>query len=119
MRGPVLAAVAAGGAAGSLGRYAVGLACGGGPLGTLLVNVSGCLLIGLLLALTGPAGLLRPLLGVGVLGGYTTFSGYALDVAGLWSDGRPVLAAAYLLGTLLAATAAAHGGALLGATVRR
>ncbi len=53
---------------------------------------------------------LRPFLGVGVLGGFTTFSTYALDVRTLVVDDRPVLAVAYLLATLAAGLVAAALG---------
>ena len=58
-------------------------AADGRPWSTLLVNVLGCLLIGVLMVLVTERfhahPLARPLLGVGVLGGYTTFSTYAVD----------------------------------------
>lgn len=112
VRIPTVGLVAAGGAAGALARYGVAGAAGATVAGTLLVNLSGCLLIGLLLALVDENSALRPLLGTGVLGGYTTFSGYALDVHTLVSDGRPVLAAAYLFGTVAGALAAVWLGSL-------
>jgi CrcB protein len=71
----------------------------------VLANVTGCFGIGVLLVVLGErrpdSRLLRPLLGTGVLGGYTTFSTYALETRDLLAAGRPVLAAAYLSGTLL------------------
>src|SRR4051794_22770193 len=81
---PVLGAISAGGACGALARYAVAEAwphaAGGFPVSTLLVNVSGCLLIGVLMVVVTEVAperrLLRPFAGVGVLGGYTTFSTY-------------------------------------------
>ena len=45
--------------------------------------------------------LVRPFFGTGVLGGFTTFSTYAVDTRALLAAGRPTLAAAYLLGTLV------------------
>ena len=111
---PVLAAISAGGVAGACGRHALALALphrpGQFPWSTLLTNVSGCLLIGVLMVLiteVRPAHrLVRPFLGVGVLGGYTTFSTYAGDVRQLLSAGAPGAAALYLFGTLAAALAA-------------
>ncbi|MES2034132.1 MAG: fluoride efflux transporter CrcB [Pseudomonadota bacterium] len=83
--------VAAGGAVGAVARYLVGVqatrALGTGwPYGTLAVNVVGGLAMGLLfatLALRGGADQerWRLLLGVGVLGGFTTFSAFSLEVA--------------------------------------
>ncbi|GAA4678250.1 fluoride efflux transporter FluC [Phytohabitans rumicis] len=107
----VLAAVAAGGALGAAARYGVGLAW---PhfLATLVVNVTGCLLIGALAELSPPHRLARPFLGTGVLGGYTTFSTYAVETRTLLADGRPWTAAAYVVGTLIAALAAVQLGIL-------
>lgn len=77
--------VAVGGAAGSVARYGVGLAAArwfglAFPWGTLFVNVLGGLLIGLLVARVGPLNEdMRLLLGVGALGGFTTFSTFSLE----------------------------------------
>lgn len=86
--GPVLAAVALGGVIGACARYGVGLLRPLGPLAfpwsTLLVNVAGCAAMGVLMVLVTevltPHRLVRPFLGTGVLGGFTTFSTYAVDV---------------------------------------
>lgn len=86
MNGAVLAAVAAGGALGSVARYLAvnGLAVWLGrafPYGTLAVNVAGSFLMGLALTLLMQRGLLgepwRAALMAGVLGGFTTFSAFA------------------------------------------
>jgi CrcB protein len=90
--------VALGGALGSVARYAcTGLAVrwlgSGFPWGTLFVNVSGSLAIGLLAALLSADG--RPLLGsdarafvmIGVLGGFTTFSAFSLETVNLVRGG--------------------------------
>jgi CrcB protein len=83
-------------------------------LATLVTNASGCLLIGVLMVYVVEVGgahpLVRPFLGVGVLGGYTTFSTYAVQTTNLVREHEPVLAAAYLLGTLVAAMAAVTTG---------
>jgi len=83
--------VAAGGAAGAVARYALGVQAlrlwgPGWPFGTFIANVSGGLLMGMLagyLAHRGGADQerLRVLLGVGVLGGFTTFSAFSLETA--------------------------------------
>ena len=117
----VLGAIAAGGAVGSLARQLVGEALptapGAFPWGTFLINVSGSLLIGILMAVLGllPARhrLVRPFLGVGILGGFTTFSTYAVQSHELVRSGHPVLAMAYLGGTVLAALLAVVGGVFL------
>ncbi|MFD1813317.1 fluoride efflux transporter CrcB [Rhodococcus gannanensis] len=120
MRGDaaVVAAVAVGGALGALARYGVARMIPAAPdtfpWATFTVNVLGCLLIGILLVLVTEAWtahfLLRPFLGVGVLGGFTTFSTYAVEIVGLTDEGRPVLAFTYLAGTLVAALAAVVAG---------
>lgn len=104
----VVAAVSVGGAIGALARWAVGAAGPGGPWPTLAINVLGCLLIGVLVGLVSDSTpeLVRPLLGTGVLGGFTTFSGYALDGTRLLADGRFTAAALYLAGTLVGAVLA-------------
>ena len=111
---PVLAVIAVGGALGALARYGAGLALphvpGTFPLATFLVNVVGCLLIGALIVLvtevTTAHPLVRPFLGTGILGGFTTFSTYATDAEVLLRTGLVATAAAYLAGTLVAAVAA-------------
>src|SRR5690242_15957588 len=88
MTGLTLAAVAIGGVLGAEARYRLTVAlpyhAGQFPVSTVLINVTGSLLIGLLMAWLGPRRtphpLLRPFLGVGVLAGYTTYSGFAVDV---------------------------------------
>lgn len=109
----MLIAVAIGGATGALLRFSAGLlwptADGSFPATTLGVNVVGCLAIGALMAvLAERAGhrLLRPFLGTGVLGGFTTFSTYCLDIANLTRAGRPVVALSYLAATAVGAVAA-------------
>lgn len=118
----VLAVIALGGALGSTGRWALSELLGHPPdrfaWATWSANVAGCLLIGVLMAALAarpPAGpraarLLRPFLGVGVLGGFTTFSAYALDARGLVAAGRPGAALAYLLSTLLVGLFAVYVG---------
>lgn len=70
------------------------------PTSTLLVNISGCFLLGALmitlLDLTNPHPLLRPFLGIGVLGGYTTFSTASVEVQQLITDNRVGVALLYM-----------------------
>ncbi|CAL9597183.1 Putative fluoride ion transporter CrcB [Streptomyces sp. enrichment culture] len=113
-RAPVVAAVALGGGTGAAARYAASLwwpaHTAGFPWTTFWVNVSGCAAIGVLMAVL--AGLrtvhplVRPFLGTGVLGGFTTFSTYAVDVRQLAVAGHLRTALAYLAATPLAALAA-------------
>jgi CrcB protein len=120
----LLAAVSAGGVLGALARYGVAVAWphppGGFAWSTFAVNVAGSALLGVLMVAVTEVWphrrLLRPFLGVGVLGGFTTFSTYVVDIT---QAGRPALALAYLAGTLVAALVAVWaGGALAGAAVR-
>jgi CrcB protein len=103
----VLGVVAAGGVLGAEARYGLGVLLPHGPAGwpwsTLVANLSGCLLIGVLMVviteLTVAHRLVRPFLGVGVLGGYTTFSTATVDVLTLAHAGRPLAALAYVVAT--------------------
>jgi CrcB protein len=112
----VVGAVAAGGVLGAEARYGLGV-LGQWPWATWLVNVSGCLLIGVLMVivteLTSPHRLIRPFLGVGILGGYTTFSTAMVDVQQMALAGREGAALGYLMATVTAAVAAAFAGATL------
>lgn len=110
----VLPVIALGGMLGATTRYAAGEAWpapdGSFPWATLAVNVSGCLLIGVLMVVVVERGgahpLLRPFAGVGVLGGFTTFSTYTTETGALLRADEPALALAYWLGTLVLAVAA-------------
>ena len=88
----------------------------GFPWWTLSINVAGGLLMGLL------AGLLlrfalgeswRLFLGVGVLGGFTTFSSFSLDAVTLWQRGAPAQAAAYVVASVVGSIAALLAGVAL------
>ena len=97
--------VGAGGFIGSAARFAsVGLVHRftgfAFPWGTVVVNLVGCLVIGLLAGLTETRQLLTPetrlLLMVGLLGGFTTFSTFGLELFSLLRDGLTFRAAAYI-----------------------
>jgi CrcB protein len=115
--------VATGGATGAVLRYLLGVqalrAFGTGwPYGTLAANVAGGLLMGALmatLALRGGADQekWRLLLGVGVLGGFTTFSAYSLEVALMIERREWVSAMAYSLGSVVLSVAALFAGLML------
>jgi len=122
---------AVGGGLGAAGRYAVDEWVSARwrrdyPLGTLIVNVTGSFLLGVLVGLlvedatgsaaesaAGSAGVMA-LLGTGMLGGYTTFSTASLGTVKLALDGRRGSALIYGVGTLLASVAAAGLGLWLG-----
>ncbi|WNI30753.1 fluoride efflux transporter CrcB [Streptomyces sp. ITFR-6] len=111
---PVVAVVALGGATGACARYGAALlwptAADGFPWTTLVVNVIGCAVIGVFMVviseLWAAHRLVRPFFGTGVLGGFTTFSTYAVDIQRLVDGGRARSGLAYLGLTLLAALAA-------------
>ncbi|MEU7135137.1 CrcB family protein [Streptomyces sp. NPDC046261] len=121
---PVVCAVSLGGGAGATARYGAALlwptAPDAFPWTTLVVNAVGCALIGVLLVTIAewatPHRLARPFLGTGVLGGFTTFSTYAVDIRQLVADGRAGTGLAYLAATLIAALAAVWAAAV---TTRR
>lgn len=121
----VLFAIAAGGVLGSEARYGVAVAlphdADGFPTSTLVVNVVGCVLIGVLMTvllnLTSPHRLARPFLGVGVLGGFTTFSTFGVDTQRLLTVDAWPTAAVYVVLTVVgcltavwSATVATHIG---------
>lgn len=101
--------VAVGGAIGSVLRYGM-VAAVGAPVGTLVVNVLGSLVMGVLfVVLSGRAGL-SPLLMAGVLGGFTTFSAFSLDAMKLWEGGR-LQALGYVAASVILSLAAVAFGA--------
>jgi|SRR5579883_3672855 len=111
--------VAFGGALGSVLRYLVGLWAGQMldptfPWGTLMVNILGCFMIGALATLADEVGAIGPearaLLIVGVLGGFTTFSSFALDTQRLLEASELLRATLYVGGSL----AISFAGTLLG-----
>jgi CrcB protein len=104
----LLAAIAVGGVLGAETRYAVGrLIVHHGssfPWSTVVINAVGAALLGVLMAVVDARAvhrLLRPFVGVGILGGFTTFSTFAVDVDTLLHDHRPALALGYLVLTVL------------------
>jgi CrcB protein len=112
-----LLAIAIGGACGAVLRYAVvSLVAwwGGHVWGTVLVNLLGSFAIGAIVASVLDAAWFetfgRPFLVVGVLGAFTTFSAFSLDVIQLYGDGRGLLALAYVMATVAGCLLAAKAG---------
>ncbi|MEE1773500.1 fluoride efflux transporter CrcB [Streptomyces sp. JV185] len=113
-QGSVVAVIALGGAIGASARYGATLiwptAPGGFPWTTLIVNVVGCAVIGVFMVVISEVWsahrLVRPFFGTGVLGGFTTFSTYAVDIQRLVDVGRVRAGLGYLGLTLFAALAA-------------
>ena len=119
-----IAAIAVGGSVGAVLRYFVAnvgqsFTPSDFPLGTLIVNIIGCALIGIVtVLLIGPLSanreFLRLLLIVGVLGGFTTFSTFGLDTFELIDDGRIRQALMYVLLSNVLGILAAFGSYRLG-----
>lgn len=114
----VIGVIAAGGVIGAEARYGLGRVlphhASSFAWSTVLINVTGCLLIGVLMVilteLISPPRLARPFLGTGILGGYTTYSTFAVDVDNLVRAGRIAVAMSYLLVTLVAGWLAVYVG---------
>jgi len=119
----LMVAVAAGGAVGAVARYMVTSAVPrllghGFPWGTLVVNVVGSLLMGLLIDIlarrwSAPVEA-RVFLVTGCLGAFTTFSTFSLDVVTLYERGALLPAALYVVGSVVAGVAALFAGLWLG-----
>ncbi len=114
--------VAVGGAVGASARYGIGRIIRTNPAApfpwaTFLINISGAFLIGLLVVVAsrhGWPGWWRPLLAIGILGGYTTFSTFSLETVELAMHGRYDLAALYAFGSLAVGLAGCWLGMSLG-----
>jgi fluoride exporter len=117
-RWDVVLAVAIGGALGSVARWGVAEAfdgpAAGFPWATFVVNVTGAFLLGVLMVLVvdrwPDSRHVRPFLGVGVLGGYTTFSTAMADTHALVDADRGLLVVAYLGATLVVGLLAVWAG---------
>lgn len=117
---PILLQIALGGAIGAMLRHLVGtsvarLAGAGFPWGTLTVNITGSFARGvaavLLLRRGGPdLAAFAPFVMTGVIGGYTTFSAFSLEIFALAERGRPWLALAYVAASVVLGLAAFVAG---------
>jgi fluoride exporter len=113
--------VTLGGALGSLARYGVGLGVAqlfGStfPLGTVLINISGSFVLGVLVSLSGSMAIssgTRLFLATGFCGAYTTFSTFSVETLNLMEKGSYGLALVYLLGNLVGGVLAAWAGFVL------
>lgn len=114
-----LVLVALGGAVGAVARYGVGYGAArwfglAFPWGTLIVNITGGLAMGLLAARFGPEQeTVRLALGVGVLGGFTTFSAFSLETVRLMEH-QPGLAMLYVAASVTLSVGACWAGLMLG-----
>ena len=117
--------VALGGALGAMGRFAVSGffigRFGGGPIGTVVANVSGAFLIGFVMAVTDErvsvSPDLRRFLTVGILGGYTTFSTWMYETHLLVDKGDIERAVLHVVGSLLFGLLAVWLGVIAGRAV--
>ncbi|KHK95830.1 membrane protein [Microbacterium mangrovi] len=129
LRGTAIGLVVLGGAVGTLLRYLLSLVIPswqGMPLGIFVVNVSGAFVLGWLLEALSRSGpdegrrrTARLLVGTGVLGGYTTYSTFAVDTDGLLLTAQFGPSALYGLATVLVGAAASVAGIAVGAAVAR
>lgn len=120
---PIAAAVALGGALGALARYGLDRlierrSFSVFPWSTFMINISGCLVIGVLIAALvdrhhTPLWLRTGVI-VGLVGGYTTFSTFAQESLDLLEEGRAVLAFSYVVGSACLGIAAVFAGTQLG-----
>lgn len=101
-----------GGALGAAARYLAAMSLGtraGWPVGTFAVNLAGGLLMGVLAALVlrGSASeTMRLFMGVGILGGFTTFSAFSLESFQMIARGQWTMAAGYALASVIGSVAA-------------
>ncbi|HRE19706.1 MAG TPA: fluoride efflux transporter CrcB [Rhabdaerophilum sp.] len=117
-----------GGGIGAVGRWAIGLGAMrllgvGFPYGTLLVNLAGCFAMGALARILFQAEQgghdLRIFLMTGVLGGFTTFSAFSLEVANLWMRQESGAALLYILLSVGGSLAGIAAGLWLGGMLAR
>lgn len=113
--------ISLGGLLGALARFGLGVAFPVAPHAfpwtTFAINVVGCLLLGFIAPLT--AGLVRPFVGTGMLGGFTTFSTYILEIHRLVRAEQLPTAVGYLGATVISALLAAYLGGVLADSVAR
>jgi CrcB protein len=123
---PTYLAVALGGALGALARYIANRFIearefGVLPWSTLAINLSGCFLVGIVIAALvdrhhAPAWLRLGLV-MGVLGGYTTFSTFSQETLDLFEEGRVAMATAYAVGSVTLGMLAVLAGSRFGRLV--
>ncbi len=115
--------IAAGGALGSVARYWIGSTVAGRmgikfPYGTLLVNITACLILGFTLTCLGkgadPDPAWRFLIPIGFIGAYSTFATYEWETLSTLRSGAYFLAALYAVGSLVLGLAATWCGTALG-----
>ncbi len=122
----MILAIAAGGALGSVARHLMAVRItdwlgSGFPWGIFVVNILGGLILGVLVEMMAlrwsPSGEWRAFVIVGILGGFTTFSSFSLDVVLLVERGDHMLAALYIIGSVVLSVGALFGAMMLVRTV--
>lgn len=115
--------IAAGGALGSIARYWIGSEVGSRmgvkfPYGTMIVNITACVVIGFSMSFLGRRADLSPawryFIPIGFIGAYSTFSTYEWETLSTLRSGAFFLAALYALGSLILGLAAVWAGSMLG-----
>ncbi|WP_205288805.1 fluoride efflux transporter FluC [Leifsonia aquatica] len=129
LRWRYIALVFVGGAIGTAARYLISLgiaAWNGLPVATFGINVTGAFVLGLLLESLSRGGpdegkrrAIRLFAGTGIMGGYTTYSSFAVDTDGLIATAHLGDSVLYALATVLVGAAASVGGIALGAAIHR
>ena len=112
--------VALGGAIGASARFLTNVGAArilgaGFPWGTVIVNMLGSFVMGVLVVTLAQKDAMRmvPFLMTGILGGFTTFSAFSLDALKLFQSGQPALSAVYVLGSVVLSLAAIVAGVAL------
>lgn len=128
LRGSSIGLVVVGGAIGTLARYLLSAAIpavDGIPLGIFVINVVGAFLLGMLLAALSRSGpdhgwrrSVRLGVGTGVMGGFTTYSTFAVGADGLFTGSHVGLGIAYAVATVIVGAAASFAGIALGSRVK-
>jgi CrcB protein len=122
----MIAYIAFGSAVGGTARHLIGAVVQsrstlGFPIGTLIINITGSLLLGFLIRYLTGTGTVTPefraMLTTGLCGGYTTFSAFAFESASLMEDGRYGRVALYVASSVVLSILATFGGFALAATV--
>lgn len=117
-----LGAIALGGAVGALSRYGVNIGVAkllgiGFPWGTLIINIAGCFLMGVLIARTAQMETVSPELrafcATGFLGAFTTFSTFSLDFVTMWERGEMMQAALYMIASVILSILALFAGQMI------
>jgi CrcB protein len=106
---------------GAITRYVVGVVCGrffgtGFPVGTFVINITACVLIGWFLTIAGSRGVsdtVRLAVAVGFIGTYSTFSTFAYEGSSLLEEGAGIKAFVYLLGSVIGGLVAVRLGIAL------